>query len=328
MRLLLAAAAALVALPAQAQTELLSFSGSTQPIGADYVEPIYGKARVYDVVAFSVDTAGDYIVRTAASTDAQLVLYAGSFDPGTPGANLRAYEDDCEGSTAVSKFPCAEDNEFRVFGAEPLTLSPGVTYFAVTSYSGFYGSDSVPTTYSGTVSGPAGATVSLEEAGGGTDIGLSVSSLATVIPTTGGKARFGVTVSNGTENRLEGDVVVSVNGVERRRLSSALTAGGSQSFTVNLSFPARVPDGVYTVSLMAVADTGEMSELVVEDVTVGGPVRQAHPNAIIAQLKAAEDAKGLEAFAAERRAAAEMVGVSTGGARVGSIVRKHQAATE
>ena len=250
------------------------------------VEQIYFTTRVYDEVQFSVDTAGDYIVRTEASVDGQLVIYSGSFDPDSPEVNVRAGSDDCNFNFRVSKFPCLE-NPFIQFGAEPLTLSPGVEYFAVTTKSGF-GSDVVPAFYSGSISGPSGATVTIGDGGGGeepAEVDLAVTPLVTAIPTTGGKARFRTTVSNNSDARVEGDVVVMVNGVERRRLSSALTAGGSQSFTVNLSFSARVPAGIYQVSLMAVAD-GEMLDMEGSfDVVVGDVPRLAHPSAVVAQFK-------------------------------------------
>ena len=321
--LLLAATAALFALPAQAQVPVpASYSGNTatnadgtfnRPIGAGCNNLSgLGTNTPYQTQAFSASTSGAYSFDSVQlGFDGYLFLYEGSFNPTDQCAGFLNGNDDTEsGGIGTSGFSNA--------------LSSGTTYVLVVT--GFNNSDSGP--YTNTIAGPDGATVTFSEGGGGepSEVDLAVTPLVTAVPATGGKARFRTTVSNNSDARVEGSVVVSVNGVERRRLSSALTAGGSQSFTVNLSFPARVPEGIYQVSFMAMSDEGEMLDMEGDfDVLVGDGERLAHPSAMVAQFKARVEAGNkaamgeLDAYLAERQAAALLVGADASASRAATV---------
>ena len=337
--LLLAAAAALLALPAQAQTELATFAGTL--VGADsYDRPASATGTVGSIFAeppttfrpytFSVDTDGQYqLALTSEEFEGTLLLlYQGSFDPGSPLAGVVALNNTCSDQPAyTTSLPCTSvsgDDNFNTAG--PLLLSAGVEYILVVSE--FFASNQ-DGGFTGSILGPEDATVVIEE-GLSEDLDVAVTPLSLDIPTTGGKARFRTTVSNNSDARIEGDVVVLVNGVERRRLSSALTAGGSQSFTVNLSFPARVPDGIYQVTFEARTAEGELLDTEgAFDVTVGSAMRQAAPSALgFTDRKTASDdgaQAGLAQYVAERRAAALLVGVQAGGSRAVTAKSKKSA---
>ena len=310
--LLLAATAALLALPAQAQNPV-SYSDNT----AANPDGIFNRpnsacsgatSSAYDAVAFSVLVTGNYTMDSVQGYDGYLILYRAPFDPNSPLTNCIAANDDL--------FPL-------VSGASRIvrTLSSSESYVLVTA--GFGG---LTGAFTNTISGPAGSAITL---GGGVevpDVDLAVTPLVSAVPATGGKARFRTTVSNNSDARVEGSVVVSVNGVERRRLSSALTSGGSQSFTVNLSFPARVPEGIYQVSFMAMSDEGEMLDMEgAFDVLVGDGERLAHPSAVLAQLKARVEAGDkaamgeLDAYLAERQAAALLVSADASASRAATV---------
>ena len=331
--LLLAAAAACIALPAQAQTELLTFSGTTDDgtysrASGSSGPCIPNPADTYPFEAslFNTDTTGDYVITTRTDVagggggyDGYLYFYEESFDPSDPCTNLIAFDDDFGNSASQ----VGGSSSYR--GLTPFTLMAGQAYIIVqTAFSQFSSGGA----YYGNIVGPEGATVTFGDGGGVEvpDVDLAVTPLVTAVPATGGKARFRTTVSNNSDARVEGSVVVSVNGVERRRLSSALTAGGSQSFTVNLSFPARVPEGIYQVSFMAMSDEGEMLDMEgAFDVLVGDGERLAHPSAVLAQLKARVEAGDkaamgeLDAYLAERQAAALLVSADASPSRAATV---------
>lgn len=342
MRLLLAAAAALLTLPAQAQlAQLGTFSGTlagadaydrpvspTGTVGSDFSEP----PTNFQPFPFTVSESGNYQVALTEeqSLGTLILLYEGAFDPDSPLSGVQALNNTCSDQPQfTTSLPCASvsgDDNFNTDG--PLSLTSGTPYVLVVSE---FFADNPDGTFSGVVLGPEGASVDF---GGSVDTGvdLTVTPLVTSIPTTGGKARFRTTVSNDTDSRIDGAVVVMVNGVERRRLTSALTTGGSQRFTLNLSFPARVPDGVYSVTLMAEADGATLDTAGPFDVVVGEVPRSANPALAGFDTRAAAADKELraqrEAYLAERRAAAEMVGVSTGVQRARPTVVTPEAVTE
>lgn len=110
---------------------------------------IVGTDVAYDVVAFTVDQAGDYdFLMTGLDPDLWdtfLALYSGSFDPSAPLANVLVANDDFNGDIGLSGF---------TFG-----LTTGVNYFAIAT--GF--ANSSQGRYSLEISGPGTVSAPIPE---------------------------------------------------------------------------------------------------------------------------------------------------------------------
>ena len=113
----------------------------------------YGSTSFYyDVFAFTVSTAGSYTLTGCFPTiDAYGNLFQNSFTPATPCA-------------VPGNFVTGNDDSAPLCGADPqmvATLSPGITYYLIsTTYS-----PSTTDTYSWTFTGPVGATITTGGAG-------------------------------------------------------------------------------------------------------------------------------------------------------------------
>ena len=313
--LLLAATAALLALPAQAQNPVsYSDNTATNPDGV-FDRPqtgcMGGNESAYDAATFSLSVSGTYVIDSVQNYDGYLVLYRAPFDPESPFTNCLATNDGNLDSSQIVA-----------------SLSSSESYVLVTA--GFAG---LTGAFTNTISGPEGAAITLEVDGGEMlDVDLAVDPLVTTVASLGGKARFGITVTNNEDTEQSGALLVTVNGETFRTLLGSVRPNRSRSFQLNLGFPASIEPGIYDVSFAIQPDEGEVADMAGPfDVTVGDVPRLAHPSAVAAQFKKAGDEKGLSAYLAERHAAA--AGVTVALAPVGSgqpvrSVRTHEAATQ
>ena len=311
MRLFLtAAAAALLALPSQAQVLVpASYSGDTsvdpegtfqRPVGADCdVLSGFGTDVAYQTRAFSVSESGTYDFESVQSYDGYLFLYEGAFNPADQCAGFLNGNDDGFGGIGTSNFSNA--------------LTSGTTYVIVTAG---YGNGDVGS-YTNTVSGPAGSLIT----GDGfatVEVSLSVTPLNTDV-SGGEKARFAVTVTNNGEEDYTGTLTVSIDGTPVRVNSGVVGDGTSKTFVYKLNFTGR-PDGVYGVSFTIASDElgGEVETegpfLVVKGGFGPGPGGERYePFATtVGRLKDAGDYKALEEVLAERAALVQGIGVEQG----------------
>ena len=315
--LLLAASAALLALPAQAQTQLASYSDNTstdadgtydQPfksLGGELCEPWGNGPQPYDLEEFSTDVSGSYDFLSVQDYDGYMALFEGSFDPNDPCASAVVTNDD---------FPSVGQSGFS-----NVPLNAGTSYFLATSAfcCGEAGS------FTNTISGPEGATVTLLGGGGGEPavVTLAVTPLDTDI-VGNEKATFSVTVTNNGEQDYTGSLTVSIDGTPVRVNTGVVRDGTSRTYTYRLNFTS-LPDGVYGVSFtIASAELGGDVEtegpfLVFKGEGEEGPGERSEPFAATVQrLKAAGDVKALKATMAARAALVSQVGVEQGTRRV------------
>ena len=325
MRLLLtAAAAALFALPAQAQFPVpASYSGNTatdaegtfrRPINTDCANlSNTGTNVAYQTQAFSVSESGGYNFESVQpGFDGYLFLYQGSFDPVNQCAGFLNGNDDGFGGIGTSSFSNS--------------LASGTTYVLVTS--GYDNEDSGA--YTNTIFGPESATVTFVDGGGGEPdlVTLAVTPLDTDLAP-GEKARFQVAITNADEQDYTGSLTVSIDGTPVLVKTGRVRRGQTNTYEFKLNFSGR-PDDVYAVRFtIASAELG--GEVETEGpffVTKGGfegpggdgPPTRFEPFATtVERLKAAGDEKALEAVLAERAALVQGIGVEQGVRRRGAV---------
>jgi hypothetical protein len=157
----------------------------------------------YETHTFTTDITGDYLIQVVGvdpGYDTYLLLYEGSFDPTDQCQNLIALDDD-DGTVNVSTIGAGSYS-----GRTPLTLLAGQEYTIVVSGFSTTGNDFGP--YDGTISGPAGATITFTS-GGGTDYSLFASATPATI-TYGEDLSIRVTFTNRTDDSLRADIWLDV----------------------------------------------------------------------------------------------------------------------
>ena len=87
------------------------------------------------------------------------------------------------------------------------------------------------------------------------DVDLAVSPIDVAVPSSGGKATVQLTISNNEDATVEGTLIASVEGRgDLRSNSGRVRPGQDRTYTYRLNFPRRLDDGPYLVSLRIEVD--------------------------------------------------------------------------